>query len=203
MHTSHLHILMYTFVKVIPHVQSPCATIDYWLCASCDVYKNEQYSMKLCCAAAYIINVTHFLFDFILGLEYSNVQIVWPFPCWNNADHNYSLPLACRKPRTSPEIYIFSCFAASFKASTCNLSSSTCMDIPRNKSWTCKVSNQQNIFLKMADPILFMSPRLPPNCWCADPSFIQHRFPAAVRSPSDCFCLQQTLAEMGFNQKEC
>jgi hypothetical protein len=41
------------------------------------------------------------------------------------------------------------------------LSSSTCMDILRNKSRTCKVSNQQHIFQKMADPILFMSRGFP------------------------------------------
>ena len=85
---------------------------------------------------------------------------------------------------TSPEISIISRAIGSFKENTCNLSSSTCMDILRNKSRTCKVSNQQHIFQKMADPIVFMSPRVPSNCWCADPSLIQHHFPAADEEPS-------------------
>lgn len=39
------------------------------------------------------------------------------------------------------------------------------MDILRNKAQTWNVSNQQHIFQKMADPILYTSLRLSLNCW--------------------------------------
>lgn len=86
------------------------------------------------------------------------------------------------------------------EGSTCNLSSSTVMDILRNKTQTRKVSNQQHIFQKMADPILYMSPRLPSNCWCADPSLIWRCLSQPSRSFLRLF-LSLTTCEMGLGWK--
>jgi len=72
------------------------------------------------------------------------------------------------------------------------------MDILRNKTQTRKVSNQQHIFQKMADPILYMSLRLPSNCWCADPSLIWCCFLQPGRSFSRLF-LSFTNCDMGLN----
>lgn len=71
-----------------------------------------------------------------------------------------------------PQDICFLFLSVLFEWCTCNSSSSTIMDIHRNKTQTWKVSNQQHIFQKMADPILSKSQRLPSNCWCSDPSLI-------------------------------
>lgn len=90
--------------------------------------------------------------------------------------------------------FLFSSFSnSSFRldGSAGNLSSSTIMDVLRNKARTWKVSNQQHIFQKMADPILYTSLRPPLNCWCVDPSLIWRSVSELKRRFSDCFCLQQ------------
>lgn len=98
---------------------------------------------------------------------------------------------------------LFLCFpflSFPLEEGTCNLSSSTVMDILRNKTQTRKVSNQQHIFQKMADPILYMSLRLPSNCWCADPSLIWRCFSRPSRSFLRLF-LSFTTCEMGLSWK--
>lgn len=72
------------------------------------------------------------------------------------------------------------------------------MDILRNKTRTWKVSNQQHIFQKMADPILYMSLRLPSNSGCADPSLIQRCFSKPKRSFSR-LLLSFATCEIGLN----
>lgn len=112
------------------------------------------------------------------------VSTVYRQPSLNVYDDETDLPR---------ELLSFPILSFSLDGSTGNLSSSTIMDILRNKAWTWKVSNQQHIFQKMADPILYMSLRPPLNCWCADPSLIWCRFSQPRRSFSNCFCLLQPV----------